>query len=83
VLRVIIAREPGELPNDGAGFGVVKSEHELCDFLRISVEIIGEQDFLIGRPNVVDGHGAGRIDFQDLCAPHREGSLLRDVTGRK
>jgi hypothetical protein len=41
----------------------------------MSVKVVGEKNFLVGRPKVVDGHIAGRIDFQDLCAPHREGSL--------
>ena len=68
--------------NDSAGFGVVESEREFRDFLRMSVKIIGEQDFLVGRPNVVDGHVTGRVDFQDLCAPHRE-ARYEGLTGRK
>jgi len=68
--------------NDGAGFGVVEFEAELCAFLRMPVEIIGEQDFVFGRPDMMDGHVAGRIDFQNLCAPHRE-APSKGLAGQK
>src|SRR5262245_32849120 len=65
----------GITSNDGAGFGVVESEGEFCDFLRMFVKLVGEQDFVVGRPNVMDGYFAGRIDLQNFCAPHMEGPL--------
>jgi hypothetical protein len=46
------------------------------------VEIVSEQNFVVGRPSVLDGHVAGRIDFQNLGAPHRE-APSKGLTGRK
>lgn len=71
----------GITSNDGTGLCVIEAEREFGDFLRMSVEIIGEQDFLIGRPKMMDGHVAGRIDFKDFGAPHGEDSLEAALPG--